>query len=163
LAIVVLAAGAALASRAPLAAQRPVFFNATLDSFQEVPAIVTGGNGTLQMTLVNPTTLEFTLTYGGLEGGNVLFAHIHVGQLSVNGGVSAFFCGGGSKPACPASAPANAPVTGMIVPADVIGPAGQGVNAGNFDKLVRAMRGGVTYGNVHTMTFPGGEIRGQLH
>jgi hypothetical protein len=31
-----------------------------------------------------------------------------------------------------------------------------------FDELVRAIRAGVTYVNVHSETFPGGEIRGQL-
>jgi hypothetical protein len=57
--------------------------------------------------------------------------------------------------------------------ADVIGPAGQGIAAGEFDELVAAMTAGVTYVNVHTADgitppntgsgdFPGGEIRGQV-
>jgi hypothetical protein len=29
-----------------------------------------------------------------------MFAHIHVGQPDVNGGVTVFFCGGGGRPAC---------------------------------------------------------------
>mgnify|MGYP006389280705 CR=1 FL=1 len=34
--------------------------------------------------------------------------------------------------------------------------------AGQLGELVAAMRAGVTYVNVHTTQFPGGEIRGQL-
>jgi hypothetical protein len=44
----------------------------------------------------------------------------------------------------------------------VIGPADQGIDPGEFDELVRAMRAGVTYANVHTTRFGGGEIRGQI-
>jgi hypothetical protein len=76
----------------------------------------------------------------------------------VNGGVATFLCGGGGKPACPPSGT----VTGTISASDVIGPASQGIAAGELDALVRAMRHGVTYANVHTDKFPDGEIRGQI-
>jgi CHRD domain len=49
-----------------------------------------------------------------------------------------------------------------LEPTDVIGPASQGIAAGEFDELVRAIRAGVTYANVHSEKFPGGEIRGQI-
>jgi hypothetical protein len=38
----------------------------------------------------------------------------------------------------------------------------QGLEPGEFDELVDAIRAGVTYVNVHTTKFPGGEIRGQI-
>ncbi|MEP6811829.1 MAG: CHRD domain-containing protein [Actinomycetota bacterium] len=41
-------------------------------------------------------------------------------------------------------------------------PGGQGIGAGQFDKLVEAIRAGVTYVNAHSPQFPAGEIRGQL-
>jgi hypothetical protein len=53
-------------------------------------------------------------------------------------------------------------VSGTITSADVIGPAGQGIAPGEFDELVRALREGATYANVHTTLYPGGEIRGQI-
>ena len=53
-------------------------------------------------------------------------------------------------------------ITGTIRPPDVVGPAGQGIAAGEFGELVRAIRAGVTYANVHTAPFPAGEIRGQI-
>ena len=46
--------------------------------------------------------------------------------------------------------------------ADVVGPADQGIDPGEFGELVRAIRAGATYANVHTDKYPGGEIRAQL-
>jgi hypothetical protein len=73
--------------------------------------------------------------------------------------VAAFLCGGGGKPACPQSGT----VTGTIVPADVVGPATQGIAAGEFGELVAAIRAGRTYANVHSSKFPAGEVRGQIN
>ena len=70
-----------------------------------------------------------------------------------------FLCGGGGKPACPNT---EATITGTVTAANVIGPAGQGISAGQFDEAIRAMRSGLAYANVHTVSFPSGEIRGQL-
>ena len=53
-------------------------------------------------------------------------------------------------------------MTGTRTAADVVGPAGQGIAAGEFEELVRALRAGVTYANVHSQQFGGGEIRGQF-
>ncbi len=53
-------------------------------------------------------------------------------------------------------------VTGTIDADDVIGPAAQGIAPGELGELVRAMKSGVTYANVHSTKFPGGEIRSQL-
>jgi hypothetical protein len=44
----------------------------------------------------------------------------------------------------------------------VIGPAGQGVAAGEFAEVLQAIRAGAAYANVHTTNFPAGEIRGQV-
>ncbi len=90
---------------------------AHLDGYQEVPPISTAAK----------------------------FAHIHFGQFGVDGGVSAFLCGG-SKPACPPSGE----VTGTIAASDVVGPAAQGIAAGEIDELIAAIRHGVTYVNIHT-------------
>ena len=44
----------------------------------------------------------------------------------------------------------------------MIGPAGQGIDPGEFDELVDAIRAGATYANVHTEKYLGGEVRAQL-
>ena len=54
-------------------------------------------------------------------------------------------------------------ITGPIEAADVVGPSGQGILAGEFAELVAAMRAGKAYANVHSATFGGGEIRGQIN
>ena len=53
-------------------------------------------------------------------------------------------------------------VTGTFSAADVIGPAGQGVDPAEFAALLQAIADGASYANVHTTVFPTGEIRGQL-
>ena len=141
-------------------------FKSRLSGYQEVPSISTAGRGSFRATLTGPTTLSYELKYSDLEGGvlgAVDEAHIHLGQRGTNGGVIAFLCGG-LKPACPASvaSPATAMVAGTIVPLDVLGPAGQGIAPGEFAELVRAMRAGAAYVNVHNSTYPSGEIRGQI-
>ncbi len=133
--------------------------SARLNGFEETPAVVTDGRGSFSAR-IGSSVIEYTLRYEGLEGGNVLFAHIHIGQRGYPGAVSAFLCGGGGKPACPNDDEVE--IEGTITPANVVGPAAQGVAAGEFDDLVRAIRAGVAYANVHTTTYAPGEIRGQL-
>jgi len=132
---------------------------AALNGFEETPAISTAGVGQFKATISNDgTSIAYELSYSGIEGGAVSAAHIHLGQVGVAGGVMAFLCGGGNKPACSASGP----VAGTIIAADILGPAGQGIAAGEFAEAIRAIRFGKTYVNVHTAAFPGGEIRGQI-
>jgi hypothetical protein len=44
----------------------------------------------------------------------------------------------------------------------VIGPTGQGISAGQFGEMLDAIDVDSTYVNVHTTTYPSGEIRSQL-
>ena len=132
--------------------------SATLTGFEEVPAISTAGRGSFSAQIASDK-ITFTLTYSGLEAAPSV-AHIHFGQRSVAGDVIAFLCGGGSKPACPAS---PGTVTGTINnTTDIVGPTGQGIAPGEFAEAVAAIRAGVAYVNVHSAKFPNGEIRGQI-
>jgi hypothetical protein len=135
-------------------------FEARLSGFQEVPSISTPARGHFTATLVGEganVRIEYELTFSGLTG-NATAAHIHFAQRGVNGAISAFLCGGGDKPACPASGT----VTGTIDAPDVTGPEARGIAPGEIQELVRAMRAGATYANVHTPQYPDGEIRGQI-
>ena len=135
-------------------------FKATLVATQEVPVVSSLARGTLTANFEPDGSISYKLEYSGLEGGNTLFAHIHLGQKSVNGGVMTFLCGGGTKPtACPSQ---SGTVEGTIVAADILGLATQQVPAGGFDEFVRALKNGTAYANVHTTASPGGEIRGQV-
>lgn len=134
-------------------------FSATLTGYEETPTLSVTGIGTFSAELAKDReSISYSLSYSGLSG-DASAAHIHLGQPAIAGGVIAFLCGGGDKPACPG---ASGTVTGTIVAADIIGPAGQGIAAGEFAELVGAMQFGATYANVHTALFPAGEIRGQI-
>jgi CHRD domain len=135
----------------------------TLTGYQEGAGVSTTATGTFEATIdEDGQTIDYTLTYVGLTT-PALFAHVHFGNRYTSGGVSFFLCGGGGKPACPAGTATEAVVTGTVTPADVVGPAGQGIAAGEFGEIVAALRAGVAYANVHTPTFPAGEIRGQIN
>jgi hypothetical protein len=148
------------------------FFWARLVGLHEVPSVITPARGWFRGTLdEDARTLEYTLSYEQLEG-SLLQAHLHIGQHDVNGGISVWLCGNESTtppvtppagtPACP---PAPGTVEGSLAVANVIGPATQGVvpmTEEGFDDLVKAIRSGVVYANVHTTVSPGGEIRGQV-
>ena len=116
------------------------------------------------------------LSYGGpFDGnaaggtGNVTQAHIHLGAAGRQRrhlGVPVRSnppVGQRRRPARrPLPADRGARSRGTITPAQVDRPGDQGIAAGEFDELVRAMRAGVTYANIHTTAHPGGEIRGQI-
>jgi len=133
-------------------------FKAKLNGYLEVPSVSTPATGRFTARLSGDgDTLRYRLRLSGfLE--TPLFAHIHFARPDVNGGVIAFLCGGGGKPACPA----DGVVEGTVTAADVIGPIDRGITAGEFDELIRAMRNGATYVNAHTPTYGPGEIRGNI-
>jgi hypothetical protein len=164
LAVVVAIVGAAAVAAVAIAHDRGAF-KTKLSGFDEVPAVITDGNGRFEARISRTEQkIEYTLTYAELNAPPTQ-AHIHIGQELVSGGVSAFLCANSpitppaGTPPCP---PAPGRVTGTITPASVIGPAAQGVVAGDFDSLVRALRSRLAYANVHTTQSPLGEIRGQI-
>jgi CHRD domain-containing protein len=140
--------------------RRREVFRANLSGDNEIPPVhsATGASARLRATLVDDQTIQFELTYENLSA-NPAAAHFHFAPKGANGGVSAFFCGGDAQPACPAAT--SGTITGTITAANVVGPAAQGIAAGNFAALVEALRKGLVYANMHSANFPAGEIRGQ--
>lgn len=136
-------------------------FDARLTGFEEIPSESTPGRGTFRARIVHGDTIHYTLHYEGFEAaeGATTASHIHFGQRGVAGGVSAFLCGGGDKPPC---TPTEGTFEGDIDAADIIGPTGQGIAPGEMAEVIRAMRKGYTYANVHTSLNGAGLIRGQI-
>jgi len=136
---------------------------------EEAPLVITGGSGRLELAIDDDAQeIKYELSYEDLEG-TVTQAHIHIGQRDVSGGIAMWLCQVGNNapasvqaitPTCPA--PGDT-VSGTLTAANVIGPTGQGVPVGAFADVLRAIRAGKAYGNVHTSVAPTGEIRGQLH
>ncbi len=131
---------------------------ASLRGADEVPAINSNGSATFRAVIHEDGTITFTETFKNLTS-DAIFSHIHFGEVHVAGGVMIFLCGG-IKPACPAAASGS--FSGTIAPSDVVGPTTQGVTPGDLASALRAIRQGAAYVNLHSMKFPGGEIRGQV-
>jgi hypothetical protein len=147
---------------------------ATLTGFEEPPSISTTGRGTFRATISrDETSISYELRFSDLEG-NVTQSHIHIAQRGVNGGIAMWLCGTealpgpAGTPRCNATEPANeGMVTGVLTAAQVIGPSGpvtnpQSIAPGEFDEVLRAIRAGVAYVNVHSSRNGPGEIRGQI-
>ena len=137
----------------------------------EVPSISSTASATFTATVDEVAqTITYELKYANLEA-TPTQAHIHFGQFFANGGVSVFLCANpsatppvvvappGTAP-CPSTNPAT--VSGMLTAANVIGPGAQGITAGEFAAVVRALKTGDAYANVHSATFQAGEARGQV-
>jgi len=144
---------------------------ADLVGSQEVPPVTTTATGTVTLTFsADRTRIDYQLGVVGPFSSNVRFAHIHIGPVGVNGSVVLFFCtneappaGVPAPPACPAS---GATVTGSLTGANCIATSAAAVTSGTrastFTDAVTQILVGNAYANMHTVTNPGGEIRGQL-
>jgi len=143
--------------------------SAKLDGLQEVatPTAITDATGTFTATINDDNTLTYTLSYKNLSSA-VLQAHIHIGATKISGNISIFLCsnlgnGPAGTPACPDDATHSGTVSRTVSAADVTNlAASQGVPAGDFKDVIRAIASHVTYANVHSKNFPAGEIRGQI-
>ena len=135
-----------------------------LKSFEEVPSLSTAASGFFEATVdTNNETITYDLSYEGIEGAPT-HAHIHFGQPGVNAGISVFLCANVTAPAGTPPCPVGpATVSGTLTAASVIGPADRGIAPGEFAELVKALRDGFTYVNVHSSSWQAGEIRGQLN
>jgi hypothetical protein len=155
---------------AAMASQHSEQFQAVFSGFNEVGAlnaqtgaVLSDGSATLVLKLDRSAqTVSYTLKFSGLT--SVTQAHIHFGKVHMAGGVMVFFCSNlatapAGTQACPASA---GTVTGTLSAANVLGIAGQNVPAGDFSALVDALQSDTAYANIHTTSFPAGEIRGEI-
>lgn len=143
-----------------------------LVSTEEVPVVSSlAASGRFKATLDEDNlTITYELSYDNLEGAP-LAGHLHVGQRGVNGAIPLFLCA--NAPALPpagtpeaqACPPAPATITGVLTPTNIIPRPAQGIDAvspADFIEIMRLMRSGDVYANVHTTKYIGGEIRGQV-
>ena len=147
----------ALAEGRPIFAGRPLV--AIMDGAQEVPPAETDGTGVAQVWL-NQGQAEvcFFVEWSDLTG-PVMAAHIHVGPAGVNGPVVVGFHG---PPVGPEFGPTDGPLEGCGIPVDPVTSVPLDEDASRA--LIKDIRQNPQeyYVNLHTVAFPGGEIRGQL-
>jgi len=126
-------------------------FTAHLSGDQEVPGRATKATGQAIFKLSKDgSSLHYKLIVSNID--SVRFSHIHFGAAGVNGGVVAFLYPGPFL-----DTQDGILAEGTITDMEVIG-----AFAGDLSALVAEMRNGNTYVNVHTNTYPGGEVRGQI-
>jgi hypothetical protein len=131
-------------------------------------AVSTAASGTFTAKIdERDEIITYELRYQDLEG-DVRQGHIHFGQQHTVGTIVVWLCQTAGTPAPMEVAdvtpmcPEEGAVTGTITPAQVLAASDQGLEAEAFDELVRAIRAGAAYANVHSSLFPPGEIRGQI-
>ena len=144
--------------------------HAVLSGSQEVPVVATAATGEFRGFISrDDQSIDYELTYSGLQGSATTQAHIHVAQPGVNGGIVIWFCQSASNPG-PVGTPnctnGSGKFVGTITAASIVaiggGNVGQQIGAQQLSKVIAAMRDGNTYVNIHTDASTGGEIRGQI-
>ena len=146
------------------AAQQAGTLTAHLRGFEEVPATAVANTGTFTGTVNGAgTEITFNLKYDVPEG-TVTQAHLHFAQKGVNGGIVIFLCS--NLPNAPAGTQAcpehSGTVSGTVDADNVLAQPSQSAVAGDLPSVLRAIRAGIVYANVHTDQLPGGSIRGQV-
>lgn len=125
-------------------------FVAPLKGSEEVPPVGTNATGLAKFQLKDGTGLSFKLIVANIE--DVVASHIHCAPVGQNGPVGVTLFSGGP-----------ATVSGILAQGTLASPnAGNGCGWADLAAVVSAMRSGNTYVNVHTLTNPPGEIRGQV-
>jgi hypothetical protein len=151
-----------------------------LTGLEETTATIqTKASGEFKATISEDgTSITYVETWRDLSS-EVTQSHIHFGRPGLSGGVVLWLCynpaAGTKAPAgvptpeiCPTTSPATVgphTLTELDVVPSVAAPAGgQGIDAGaeGFAEMVKAIRTGSAYVNVHSVDHPSGEIRGRL-
>jgi len=147
---------------------RPIIVRAWLTGYEELPLTLnSAGRGFFRAIIdEDEGTIQYWLTYSDIP---ITQSHLHFGVHHVSGGITVFLCtnlgnapAGQTVQACPAT---SGQISGTITKDNVLAPGAapsQGLSAGDFAALVAAIRNRAVYVNIHTPTFPAGEIRGQL-
>jgi hypothetical protein len=137
------------ATPTPVATPTPAPLVVELSGDQQVPPVATDGSGTSTIFIDEAAQeIRVDTTIEGIEPTQILFAHFHLGGSGEVGGIVANLL---------TSSPSSPMFSSLVTPADVI-PLG---DVTDFDSLVEAIRAGRTYVNVHTISNPLGELRGQ--
>ncbi|MDA8412469.1 MAG: CHRD domain-containing protein [Desulfobacteraceae bacterium] len=128
-------------------------FTAKLSGREAVPRVTTQATGKAEFKLSKDgKELTYKLTVTDIE--NVTAAHIHLGKKGKDGPPLAGLFAGPKKEGKFSGVLA----AGILTEKDLIG----SVKDKPLTELVKLIKSGSTYVNVHTDKYPGGELRGQI-
>jgi hypothetical protein len=142
-------------------------FSTRLSGYNETPLTLnSSGSGEFSATVNKDGSISYTLSYRDLAS-PVLQSHIHFGRPAITGQIVLFLCTNLTPPVgvpAPQACPQQGTISGTLTAADVIARPTQGIDgaAAGLAEMVKAMRASAAYANVHTQTFPSGEIRGTV-
>ena len=165
LTVIVLAVATALMLLVPAAYAIPVTFVANLTGANEVPPVPSPATGLATVVLdAAAQTLQINATFSGLTS-NINAAHIHCcAPLGTNAGVATTVPAFPGFPLGVTSGSFTSAVFDLTQPT-IYNPAFVTLQGGLTQAeaaLIAGILNGTTYLNIHTVNFPGGEIRGQL-
>ena len=144
---------AALVVGAAAASAQVVVATATLGSGDETPILLSGAAGTAEVA-VDTVAKEFAITLRIFNIPTTTTAgHIHVGAKGIAGPVVIDFPGIGGR-------------LGDFITTFRVGEAAfrpnPAIGINSIEDVIQALANGNAYVNIHTTTYPAGEIRGQL-
>ena len=144
---------AAILIGAAAASAQVVVATATLGGGEETPILLSGAAGTAEVA-IDTNAKEFAVTLRIFNIPTTTTAgHIHVGAKGIAGPVVVDF-------------PAIAGRLGDFVTTFRVGEASfrpnPAIGINTIDDVIQAVANGNAYVNIHTTSFPAGEIRGQL-
>jgi hypothetical protein len=144
---------AALVLGAAAASAQVVVATATLGSGDETPILLSGAAGTAEVA-VDTVAKEFAITLRIFNIPTTTTAgHIHVGAKGIAGPVVIDFPGIGGR-------------LGDFITTFRVGEAAfrpnPAIGINSIEDVIQALANGNAYVNIHTTTYPAGEIRGQL-
>ena len=162
---IVLAVATALMLLVPAAYAIPVTFVGNLTGANEVPPVPSSATGLATVVLdAAAQTLQINATFSGLTS-NTNAAHIHCcAPLGTNAGVATTVPAFPGFPLGVTSGTYSSVVFDLTQPT-IYNPAFVTLQGGLTQAeaaLIAGILNGTTYLNIHTVNFPGGEIRGQL-
>ena len=162
---IVLAVATALMLLVPAAYAIPVTFVGNLTGANEVPPVPSSATGLATVVLdAAAQTLQINATFSGLTS-NTNAAHIHCcAPLGTNAGVATTVPAFPGFPLGVTSGSFTSAVFDLTQPT-IYNPAFVTLQGGLTQAeaaLIAGILNGTTYLNIHTVNFPGGEIRGQL-
>jgi hypothetical protein len=165
LTVIVLAVATALLLLVPAAYAIPVTFVGNLTGANEIPPVPSSATGLATVVLdAAAQTLQINATFSGLTS-NTNAAHIHCcAPLGTNAGVATTVPAFPGFPLGATSGSFTSAVFDLTQPT-IYNPAFVTLQGGLTQAeaaLIAGILNGTTYLNIHTVNFPGGEIRGQL-
>jgi CHRD domain len=130
-----------------------VAFAATLSGDNETPGVLTGAYAIASVTLdLGTQTVSWVIDVFNMPSGTNN-AHFHVGGPGLAGPTVV-------NVAFPAGISNDYRLSGSATSANLTPRADQGIRS--WEDFLQALVGGQTYLNIHSVNFPGGEIRGQV-